>query len=101
MSELEGFEDLNNISDVITAKDEDGNDIEFIILDTIEHNKTIYLLVIESEFAEDDEAEAVILKESKENADDDYANYSLIEDEAELNQIIELFQENDEYDIEI
>lgn len=102
MSELEGFEDFDDSNEVIIAKDEHGNDVEFIILDTIEHNKIIYLLVIEGEFIEDDEAEAVILKESKDSEDDKYSNYSFIEDEAELDEIIKLFQDNsDDYAIEL
>jgi len=102
---LEGFEDLDDEMDVeiITALDENGNDIEFIILDTIEYNNVAYLLVVESEFADNDEIETVILKETKEDVDVngiEYSNYSFIEDENEFNEVVKLFQDTDDYTIE-
>lgn len=102
MSEFEEFEDLNDDINVINAKDENGNNVEFIILDTAEYNDAIYLLVVESGSFEDDEAEATILKEVKDSADSEYSTYSLIEDEDEFNKVIDLFQNNnDEYSIEL
>ena|GEM_PF-1237443 len=102
---MEGFEDLDDEMDVeiITALDENGNDIEFIILDTIEYNNVAYLLVVESEFADNDEIETVILKETKEDVDVngiEYSNYSFIEDENEFNEVVKLFQDTDDYTIE-
>lgn len=96
------FDDLQDVTDIIIAKDENGNDKEFIILDTLTHNNIIYLLVIESESAEDEESEATILKEVKENENDDYVIYTLIDSNEEFDEVIKLLQNNNnEYSIEL
>ena len=102
MSDFEEFNDLDDNLDVITAKDENGNDTEFVILDTIEHNNSVYLLVVENNSFEDEEAEATILKEVKEITNSEFLTYTLIENDDEFNEIIEQFQNNnDEYSLEL
>lgn len=91
--EMEEFE-------VITLTDENGTEVEFAIIDTVEMNGTSYILVLETELLEDEGAEAMILKNVGEKGDE--VNYELIEDDAEFDKVAELFQEaNDEYDVEI
>ncbi|HAQ39985.1 MAG TPA: DUF1292 domain-containing protein [Clostridiales bacterium] len=95
--EFDEFDD-EDVIESITVTDEDGNEIEFYILDVVEHKGGTYLLVIED--IEDDDTEATIIKEVEVDGDD--VVYELIEDEEEFNIIAELFENNNEdYDIEL
>ncbi|NLP47239.1 MAG: DUF1292 domain-containing protein [Epulopiscium sp.] len=85
----------------IYFKMEDSEEkVEFIILDYVVWNEQTYILVIEKDVVEDDEADAIILKEKESNADD--VIYETIEDENELYQVVEKFRErSDEYDFDV
>jgi uncharacterized protein YrzB (UPF0473 family) len=48
---------------IIHITDDNGVELEFCVLDEVEHNGMRYLLVVESDIIEDDEAEAIIFKE--------------------------------------
>ena len=70
----------NEQSDVIVLTDEDGNDVNFEILDVYELNGTEYFALIE---ADDDEAdEVLILKVVADKNGEDMLE--IIEDEQEL-----------------
>lgn len=85
----------------IYFKMEDSEEkVEFIILDYVVWNEQTYILVIEKDVVEDDEADAIILKEKESNRDD--VIYETIEDENELYQVVEKFRErSDEYDFDV
>ena len=71
--------------DIITLTDENGNDVEFLLLDVVEYNKD------DEEIEDDDEQdEVVILKVIREG---DEETYSGVEDEDVLNAVFEIFQE--------
>ncbi|MCL2592967.1 MAG: DUF1292 domain-containing protein [Defluviitaleaceae bacterium] len=95
------FDGLESDIKTITVLDEDGNEFECQIIDTAELNGTNYLLVIENEFADDDECEAVIIKEV--SADNEESIFQIVEDDDEFNKIAKLFEEKnvDEYEIEL
>ena len=72
--------------DIITLTDENGNDVEFLLLDVVEYNNDDYMVMIpldDEEIEDDDEQdEVVILKVIREG---DEETYSGVEDEDVLN----------------
>ena len=96
-----GFdEEMMDSYETIMLTDEDGNEAEFAVIDAIESEGASYILVLEAELLDDENAEAMILKKVGENGED--VNYELIEDDAEFDKVADLFAENnDDYDVEI
>lgn len=89
-AENEG-EELDNI---LTLNDEDGNEVEFEFLDLIEYDGEEYVILLPVEDEEDAEepGEVVILKlEDTENEDEE--SYVSVEDEEILNAVFEKFKE--------
>lgn len=93
----EGFED----EPIIVLIDEKGNEVNFEILDSIEHNGKEYIITIPQEGEEESETdgEVVILKVEKQNEEDVYVT---VDDEKEAEEIFEIFrkQNQDEFDFE-
>jgi Protein of unknown function (DUF1292). len=95
-----GFEDDFEEFETIMLTDEEGKEVEFAIIDAIETEGQSYILLLEAELLDDENAEAMILKKIAEDGEE--VNYELIEDDAEFDKVAELFQNgNDEYDVEI
>lgn len=88
--------------DVVVLVDEDGEEVEFEHLDTVEMNGSEYvvLLPVDSEDNGENMEEVVILK--IEHNDDGEDSFASIEDEDELNAVFEEFKlrMEDEYDFE-
>lgn len=94
------FDGEDEVLDIISMTDEDGNDVSFAVVDGIEIDGVNYLLVVEAENLEDEEAEALILKET--SSDDEEMFYEVVEDEEEFNKVYILLQDADnEYDIKL
>lgn len=75
----------------ITA--EDGEIIEFVVLEQTRLNGTNYLLVTEDEeYDDDEEAAAYILKDIS-KAEDQEAIYEFVEDDDEMNALADVFSE--------
>lgn len=68
---------------------EDGTVVDFYVEEQTRVNGTNYLLVTDSQ---DDEADAYILKDISEDADE-VANYVMVEDDVELAALSRVFQE--------
>ncbi|MBS4960149.1 MAG: DUF1292 domain-containing protein [Clostridiales bacterium] len=87
--------------EVITMTDEEtGEDIEFSVIDSLEEKGETYLLVVETALMDDGETDAIILKRTSSEGEDDI--FSLVEEDEEFEKIAELFQKNgDDYDVEI
>lgn len=89
---------------IVTLKDEDGNDVNFEFLDLIEYEGEEYIVLLPAEEVENEEAdEVVILKtekteESEEDSDEE--TYVSVEDEDVLNAVFEIFKEKfkDDFD---
>jgi hypothetical protein len=92
------FED-DDVLETITMTAEDGSEVEFCVIDEAESDGQTYLLLIESESVDDDEAEAVIFKEIAQ--DNDEFVYEEIEDDAEYDKIAGIFSDRDDYDIDL
>jgi len=85
MSEKEEMqEELDN---VIVLTDDEGNDVEFEWLDTLEVNGETYVVVLP---AEEEAEEVVILKMEQEDDEDTFVG---LEDEEEINTVFEAFKE--------
>lgn len=76
-----------------------GETVEFYIIEQTRLNNINYLLVADSL---EDEAEALILKETYEGADDTDFVYNIVDDDAEMDAISGVFaQMLDDVDIEM
>ena len=78
-------EELDNI---VVLTDDEGKDIEFEWLDTVEMGEEQYIVLLP---IEDEEAEEVVIL--KMEADEENENFIPVEDEEELNKVYELFKE--------
>ena len=89
MSEKEEMqEELENI---IVLTDDEGNDVEFEWLDTIQMNDQTYVVVLPTdEDAEEDAEEVVILRMEEEDEEETFVG---LEDEDEINAVFEEFKE--------
>lgn len=86
--------------EVVTMTDETGAEVEFSIIDNVACGGERYLLVVETELMDDDETDAIILKEVSINADD--VTYELVEDDAEFDRVADLFaQKGEDYTVEL
>ncbi|HAS07082.1 MAG TPA: DUF1292 domain-containing protein [Eubacterium sp.] len=79
--------------------DENGEKIEFFIVDETRINGINYLLVSESD-SEDEEAEAYILKDVSEAVSEE-AVYEFVEDDSELEAVGKVFSELMDDDVEL
>lgn len=94
-------DDLDFEDTIITMKDDEtGENIEFMIMDTIEVDNYKYFLVIETEDIDNENAEALLLKET--SLTDENIIYSIVDDDDELNKIVDLLKNSsDDYSIEL
>lgn len=77
---------------IVVLVDENGEEIEFEHLDTIEMNGNEYVVLapLDEDESDSDEAEVIILKvEHNENGDDSFLT---VEDDEELDEVFEEFQ---------
>ena len=95
---LDIYDDDQNDYSIITMLDENGESVDFAVLDEASYNGVDYLLVLKEESLDDDDAEASIIKALKTEGED--VIYEVIEDDDELSAIAGLFQDNDDYDLE-
>ena len=94
-AELENEDDELD-TNIVTLKDELGNDVNFEFLDLIEYEGENYVILLPAEVSEDEESdEVVILKEDKESEDseDEEESYVSVDDEDTLNKVFEIFKE--------
>lgn len=87
------FDDDEEVFDTVVMTDEEGNEIEFVVIDAIDIDKTKYLLVVAEEDSDLEEPEATILKEIKISGND--AIYEIVEDDDEFNRVSILLQDNE------
>lgn len=86
--------------DVIVLKDENGQEIEFEYLDTIERNGKEYIVLLPLEEVDEEEEGEVVILEVKESEGEE--EFLPVEDDEELNAVFEEFKERmkDEFDFE-
>jgi len=85
------MEELDNI---VTLNDENGNEVKFEFLDLVELEGEEYVVLLPiTEEGEEEEGEVVILKIEDTDADSEEESYVSIEDEDILNKVFETFKE--------
>ena len=63
-------EDEEYQPDLMTLEDEDGNEVEFEHIDTVEYNGVTYLAFIPAEISIEEDAEVVIMQIVEENGEE-------------------------------
>jgi uncharacterized protein YrzB (UPF0473 family) len=84
----------DELDNMIVLTDDEGNDVEFEWLDTIQMNGQTYVVVLPTE---DDTEEVVILKMEQEDDEDTFVG---LEDEEEVNAVFEEFKEKNKENFE-
>ncbi|MCQ5131289.1 DUF1292 domain-containing protein [Butyricicoccus faecihominis] len=80
-------------NDFVTLTDEDGNEVEFEHIDTVEYKGETYLAFIPAELAVEEEAEVVILQVVEENGEEILAT---VEDDEVADAVFQLVIERAE-----
>jgi putative Holliday junction resolvase len=80
----------DEVEDVITLTDEEGKDHEFVVVDVIEVSSKEYAILLPYDTADEEEAEAVILRVEK--ADDGEDQLVEIEDENEWQSVVDAYE---------
>ena len=86
--ELDMNEELDNI---ITLNDENGNEVQFEFLDLIEYNEEEYVILLP--VAETEDAEEVVILKVEQTESDEEESYVGVEDEEELNAVFAIFKD--------
>lgn len=81
---------MDNKADEIIMTSDDGEEVVFRVLEQTRLGGINYLLVTTS--LDEDEAEALILKDTSEETDEE-AIYSIVEDDDELDAVARIFEE--------
>jgi len=85
------MENMNELDNIITLKDEDGSDVEFEFLDLIEYDGTEYVVLLPVE--ESDEADEVVILKLEEGENEDEESYVGVEDQEVLNAVFAIFKD--------
>ncbi|MDY3617809.1 DUF1292 domain-containing protein [Agathobaculum sp.] len=80
-------------NDLVTLTDEDGNEVEFEHIDTVEYKGETYLAFIPAELSLEEEAEVVILQVVEENGEEILAS---VEDDTIADAVFDLVIERAE-----
>ncbi len=91
-------DNYENELSVITLTDEDGNEIDFIVLNGAAVGGTKYMLVVCAEDYDEEEPEAYIIKEVKDDGDE--ISFEFVEDDNEYAQAaVVLNSEDSDYEM--
>ncbi len=97
----------NNIDEdnnIVVLKDEEGKDVKFEFLDSIEYENENYVVLLPADESEENSDEVVILREDKaaEDPESEEESYVSVDDENVLNNVFEIFKEKfkDDFDFE-
>ena len=88
------IEEMENEGALLTLTDDEGNEIEFKLLDVIEYDSDEYIVLIENN---EDADEVVILKIN--SLDEETEEYVSIDDEETLQTVFEMFKKKYEGEI--
>lgn len=96
--DLEFDDDLGDVVETIIMTGDNGEEVEYLIIDEVEHKNAKYLLVVEGSKADDDEADALIFKQVEESENEFV--YEELSDE-EFDEVAKILSERlDEYEID-
>lgn len=84
--------------DILALTDEEGNEVNFEIIDAVEHEGKTYVLLTPAEAGEEDEVEVIMLRVEDDGEEDVLVT---VDDEDEFNTVAALFdQKAEEYELE-
>lgn len=86
-NEPEMDEELDNI---ITLNDEEGNEVKFEFLDLIEYNSEEYVILLP---VEEEEADEVVILKVEETESEEEESYVGVEDQETLNTVFQIFKD--------
>ena len=89
----ENIEEGEIVDNIITLNDEDGNEVEFELLDLIEYEGEEYVVLLPTEEEGEEEIDEVLILKYEENESEDEESYVIVEDEDVLNNVFEIFKE--------
>ena len=91
-------EELEENENYITLTDDDGNEVSFEILDTVEYKERIFAVLLPF----DEEDDGIVILEIIESEDEDFDDFVAVEDEALLEEVYTEFKKNykGEYEFE-
>ena len=94
MSEFEkDMEEQEEEGSFITLADDDGNDVSFEVLDTIEYKDRTFAVLLPFE---DQDDEVVILEMLFDGEDSEYVDFVSVDDEALIEEVFEEFLKREE-----
>lgn len=94
MSEFEkDMEEQEEEGSFITLTDDDGNDVSFEVLDTIEYKDRTFSVLLPFD---DQDDEVVILEMLFDGEDSEYVDFVSVDDEALIEEIFEEFLKREE-----
>ena len=91
----------DELDNIVTLNDENGNEVKFEFLDLIEFENEQYVVLLPVlEEGEEDDGEVVILKVENTDDDSDEESYVSVDDEDILMQVFNIFKEKfkDDFD---
>lgn len=84
--------------DILALTDEEGNEVNFTIIDAVEHEGKTYVLLTPAEETDGEEVEVIMLRVEDDGEEDVLVT---VDDENEFNTIAALFdQKAEEYDLQ-
>ena len=91
-------EELEENENYITLTDDDGNEVSFEILDTVEYKERVFAVLLPF----DEEDDGIVILEIIESEDEDFDDFVAVEDEALLEEVYSEFKQNykGEYEFE-
>ena len=96
--ELDELEEADNMENYITLTDDNGEDVSFEIIDTLEYEGRTYAVLLPF----DEEDDEVVILEIILGEGPDYDEFVSVDDDELLEKVFEVFKENydGEYDFE-
>lgn len=84
----------NELDDfIVTLLDDDGNEIDYVLMDSIEYDDHVYVYLVEKEHYDDEEQELYIMEYIEDN---DEVIFNSIDNEILLNELYEEFLRDQE-----
>ena len=87
----ENIQEGEELDNIITLNDEEGNEVEFEFLDLIEYEGESYVVLLPTD--EEDDADEVLILKLEDSESEDEESYVSVEDEEVLNSVFEIFKE--------
>ncbi len=82
--------ELDYTPDLITLEDEDGNEIQFEVIDVAEYNNTRYMAMVELQNENAAEEAVMLFMRVGEDAEGEY--YDIVDDDEELYNVSKVFE---------